>query len=116
MSSARDIIGNEKDIGGPSSFRSGLGMIRRRLYMYFRQGVNWAAIGRRISTGIGWWLVTTAIITALPLTIEYNREYTYEEIERLQVTDAIENQGASPLMLKNQGVSSAVNPSVLGGK
>ena len=81
--------------------------------MVFNQTFNWAAIARKISTNVGWWLVTTAIITALPLTIEYNREIAYEEMERLQVADAIENQGASPLQLKQQGVSSAVNPSVL---
>jgi hypothetical protein len=87
--------------------------------MNFRAGLDWAALGKKLGTGLSWWLVTTAIITALPLVIEYNREFAIEEIERLQITDAIENQGMSPAQLRANGMAAAVAPSVLnteGGK
>ena len=112
MSTAREIID-----GPTANNNSGLKLdwakLRRKIHMNYRAGLDWAAVGKKLGTGIGWWLVTTAIVTALPLVIEYNREFAAEEIERLQVMDAIENQGISPAQLRAQGLASAVAPAVL---
>ena len=110
--SARDLI-NAPDGGNGWLPKLDFASVTRRAKMYFYAGLDWTKIGSRISTNLGWWVVTTAIVTALPLVMEFNREYQMEEIERLTVADAIENQGMSPLDLKRNGISSAVNPEVL---
>jgi len=92
------------------------------------------------SRTIGWWVVTTAMITAVPLIMEvmfplrtqcispppshnhmlslsfplsqYNRELQLEELEKLQIAKALA-EGATPAGLAQQGLTSAVEPKVL---
>jgi hypothetical protein len=111
MSSARDIINAPGSAGWLP--RMDFSTLRRKCTMYFHAGLDWSKVGSRIGTSIGWWLVTSAIITALPLVMEFNREFQVEELERLTISDAIENQGMSPLDLKRSGLGGAVNPEVL---
>ena len=115
MSSARELINAPGGSGGwlPSFDWTTL---QRRITMNVRAGVNWTKMGSNIGKNIGWWLVTTAIITALPLTMEFNREIMAEEVERLTIVDAVENQGATPLQLQQAGLTSAVGPEVLKGQ
>ena len=110
--SARALI-NAPDGGNGWFPKLDFASVTRRAKMYFYAGLDWTKIGGRIGTNLGWWVVTTAIVTALPLVIEFNREYQVEEVERLTVADAIDNQGMSPLDLKRSGITSAVNPEVL---
>lgn len=75
-------------------------------------GSEYGLMGYMLSRQIGWYIVTTAMITALPLVFEYNREGIVEDLEALQVADAID-KGAAPQQLAQQGMTSAVGPKVL---
>ena len=88
-------------------------VVQTRLQTYASTGYEWGLSGYALSRTIGWYVVTTAMITALPLVFEYNREMQVEDMERLQVLDAVENKGASPMALAQQGMSTAVEPKVL---
>jgi len=61
---------------------------------------------------VGWFIVTTAMITYVPLIFEYNRETVFEEMEKLQIEKYIA-EGANPAQLSAQGLTSAIAPSVL---
>ena len=75
-------------------------------------GAEYGMMGYMFSRQIGWYIVTTAMITALPLVFEYNREGIVEDLEALQIADAID-KGAAPQQLAQQGMTSAVGPKVL---
>ena len=121
MPTAREIV--EGDSGKKGGFfaslsgRLGLNMnwkvVQGRLRNYVSTGYEWGVMGYALSRTIGWYVVTTAMITALPLVFEYNREIQVEEMERLQIADAVENKGATPMALAQQGMTSAVAPKVL---
>lgn len=64
---------------------------------------------------VTWFVVTTGIIVMVPLMLEIKREGTVEEMEALQISDAIE-KGATPQDLANAGVSAALDPKVLRGR
>ena len=108
--SARDIINKPSSGWLP---RLDWTTLQRRIHMYTRATWDWGKMTTSFGTTMGWWIVTTAIITALPLVMEFNREFQVEEIERLTISDAIDNQGMTPLQLKQAGLTSAVNPEVL---
>ena len=59
-----------------------------------------------------WFLVTTGIMVLLPLLLEMKREGAVEELEALQIQDAIQ-KGATPQDLANAGVTAALDPKVL---
>jgi hypothetical protein len=61
---------------------------------------------------VTWFVVTTGIIVMLPLLLEMKRESAVEELEALQISDAIE-KGATPQDLANAGVTAAIDPKVL---
>ena len=61
---------------------------------------------------IGWWVVTTGMITALPLIFEVKRESMVEELERLQINQGLA-EGKSPNELAQLGLTSAIEPKVL---
>mmetsp|Transcript_28630 Transcript_28630/g.48341 ORF Transcript_28630/g.48341 Transcript_28630/m.48341 type:complete len:102 (+) Transcript_28630:106-411(+) len=59
-----------------------------------------------------WFVVTTGIMVMLPLLLEMKRESSIEELEALQISDAID-KGATPQDLANAGVTAAIDPKVL---
>lgn len=59
-----------------------------------------------------WFVVTTGILVLLPLLLEMKREGAVEELEALQIQDAIQ-KGATPQDLANAGVTAALDPKVL---
>lgn len=61
---------------------------------------------------ICWWLVTTGMITALPLVLEVKRESMVEEMEQLQINQGLA-EGKSPNELAQLGLTSAIEPKVL---
>lgn len=61
---------------------------------------------------IGWFVVTTGMITALPLILEINREASAEEIEKAQIESALA-EGKTPQELAMSGLTGAVEPKVL---
>jgi hypothetical protein len=61
---------------------------------------------------VTWFVVTTGIVVLLPLLLEMKRESAVEELEALQISDAIE-KGATPQDLANAGVTAALDPKVL---
>ena len=86
--------------------------LKTRLTSVAKYGMSWGQWGYSHARHIGWFLVTSALITAVPLIFEYNREMQLEELERLQVAKSLA-EGASPYALREQGLSSAVEPKVL---
>ena len=86
--------------------------LRARLSTLFKGGQKWGQWGYTQARHIGWFLVTTAMITAVPLIFEYSRESQLEEMENLQVAKSLA-EGANPLALKEQGFNSAIDPPVL---
>ena len=118
MVNARDIVDGKKGSGFAGGFMSSLGLnvnwgsLRTRFRTFASKSFEWGQMGYSLSCQVGWYVVTTAMITALPLVFEYNREIQVEEMEKLQVQDAIE-KGANPMQLAQQGLSSAVEPKVL---
>lgn len=69
----------------------------------------WAYGNLRI---VGWVIVTTGMITALPLMFEIKREEMVEEFEKMQI-DAALAEGQTPRDLAMSGLTSAVEPKVL---
>jgi hypothetical protein len=63
---------------------------------------------------LGWIVVTTGMITLLPLMLEIKREVFVEELEAMQISDAM-SKGATPQELANAGMTAAVDPKVLKG-
>lgn len=61
---------------------------------------------------VTWFVVTTGIVVLLPLLLEMKREASVEELEALQISDAID-KGATPQDLANAGVTAALDPKVL---
>ena len=119
MVSARDIVEPKKSgSGGFSGFMSSFGInvnwgsLKTRFRAFASTSFEWGQMGYSMATQVGWIVVTTAMITALPLVFEYNREIQVEELEKLQVQDALE-KGANPMALAQQGLTSAVEPKVL---
>eukprot|EP00599_Poterioochromonas_sp_BG-1_P000287 CAMPEP_0173150782 /NCGR_PEP_ID=MMETSP1105-20130129/11173_1 /TAXON_ID=2985 /ORGANISM="Ochromonas sp., Strain BG-1" /LENGTH=94 /DNA_ID=CAMNT_0014065999 /DNA_START=93 /DNA_END=377 /DNA_ORIENTATION=- len=64
------------------------------------------------SRQIGWFIVTTGMITAFPLIFEVKREELVEELEQLRIAQGVA-QGRSPQELANSGLTAAVDPKVL---
>ena len=120
MPGAKDIVGGSgvKKVGFLASLGGRLGLnldwkgLKAKLKSFASTGYEWGTIGYSWSRSIGWYVVTTAMITALPLVFEYNREIQVEDMERLQVADALE-KGANPMALAQQGMTTAVEPKVL---
>ena len=59
-------------------------------------------------------MVTTGIMTFLPLLTEIKRESMHEEIEALQISKAI-SEGRAPTELANAGLTSAIDPNIFKG-
>ena len=121
MPSAREIVegpSGKKPVGFFASLGGRLGLkvdwnkLSAQLKGFASTGFEFGTIGYTWGRQIGWYVVTTAMITALPLVFEYNREIQVEQMEELQVADALE-KGANPMNLAQQGMSSAVEPKVL---
>jgi len=75
-------------------------------------GMSWGQWSYATLRTVGWFLVTSAMITAVPLIFEYNRELQLEELEKLQIAKGLA-EGGTPYGLAQQGLSSAVEPKVL---
>ena len=99
-------------LGGRLGLKVDWTKLSTRLRGFASQGYEFGTIGYTWGRQIGWYVVTTAMITALPLVFEYNREIQVEQMEELQVADALE-KGANPMNLAQQGMTSAVDPKVL---
>ena len=118
MVSARDIVDGKKGTAGFAGFMSSMGLnvnwgsLKSRFRTFASKSFEWGQMGYSLGCQVGWYVVTTAMITALPLVFEYNREIQVEEMEKLQVQDALE-KGANPMQLAQQGLTSAVEPKVL---
>jgi hypothetical protein len=115
---ARSIVNGGEKKGFFSSTLGAMGInlnwsvVRARMSGIATTGYEWGVMGYTFTRQIGWYVVTTAMITALPLIFEYNREIQVEDMEALQVQDALE-KGANPMALAQQGMTSAVDPKVL---
>jgi len=79
--------------------------------MYTRATWDWGKMTTSFGTTMGWWVVTTAILTALPLVMEFNREFQVEEMERLTIADLMD-KGHSEMELKQNGFDTG-SPDVL---
>ena len=75
-------------------------------------GISWGQWSYSTMRTVGWFLVTSAMITAVPLIFEYNRELQLEELEKLQIAKGLA-EGGTPYGLAQQGLSGAVEPKVL---
>lgn len=69
-----------------------------QLYSYARQ--------------IGWFVITTGMITLLPLVFEVRREAALEDFERAQIAAGLQ-EGKTPQELHAMGLTAAVEPRVL---
>ena len=113
MPGARETINN-----GKGRFTSMFGIsvdwisMKQRVETAVTFGKQWGAWGYGVGRFVGWWVVSTALITALPLVFEANRELVVEEMERLQAASMIE-QGASPAELQQMGFTTVVDPKVV---
>jgi len=87
-------------------------VLRSRIASCAKYSMSWGTWGYSHMRQIGWFVVTSALITAVPLIFEYTREMQLEELERLQVAKGLA-EGASPFALKEQGLASAIDPAVL---
>ncbi|KAJ1393486.1 hypothetical protein B484DRAFT_425445 [Ochromonadaceae sp. CCMP2298] len=105
MSKARDII----DGPAENKWFSWISSSSQTAFSYGIFGAQWSYMNAR---HIGWWVVTTGMITALPLIFEINREGALEDTERLEVSNRIE-AGSTPQELVSEGYASAVEPKVL---
>jgi hypothetical protein len=74
--------------------------------------ISWGLYAYSKSRIIGWWIVTTGMITALPLVFEVKRENMVEELEQLQINQGLA-EGKSPNELAQMGLASAIEPKVL---
>ena len=97
---------------GPVSWLNDWKTFKATVRGWMGVGAEYGMMGYMFSRQIGWYIVTTAMITALPLVFEYNREGIVEDLEALQIADAID-KGAAPQQLAQQGMTSAVGPKVL---
>jgi hypothetical protein len=101
---ARNIVGDAK----PS--------LAKRLTDWVKIGVSYGQSAFQFlymnSRMIGWMIVTTGMITALPIYFELRREVMLEELERLEIGQAME-AGKTPQELAASGLSSAIQPKVL---
>eukprot|EP01039_Chlorochromonas_danica_P002993 gene2993-3265_t len=71
--------------------------------------VTWSA---SILRQVGWFVVITGIVTALPLVFEVKREGMLEELERAQISQGLA-EGKTPQELAMGGLTAAVEPKVL---
>lgn len=70
---------------------------------------QWSYINAR---HIGWFIVTTGIITAFPLIFEIKREASLEEDEMRAIGKELA-EGKTPQDLAMEGMTSAIEPKVL---
>ena len=79
---------------------------------YATQAASWGKFGWSIGRHLGWFIVTTGLITVLPLVLELRREAVLEEFEKLQVNQGLA-EGKTPQEMMQQGLTSAIEPKVL---
>jgi len=104
MTKARDAV-NAKPKAEPSKWWSwSLSKLSegKDLWIF---GLGWAKF-------LGWMVVTTGMITALPLTFEIKREYILDEEESRLIASGI-SEGRTPQELAMNGLTAAVDPKVL---
>ena len=131
-SSAKEKLKKEK--GGSGKKGTWSRWLKTRSSFYFSLGQMCSGTIYYYSRHIGWFVVTTGIITLLPLILEViqsqdlasfltcltkslisfqvNREVQIEEFERSQINGALAD-GRTPQELANEGLTAAVQPSVL---
>lgn len=78
----------------------------------FITGLSWSSWAYSNARFIGWFMVTTGMITALPLVFEIKREALAEEMEQMQIAAALA-EGRTPQELANVGLTGAIEPKVL---
>lgn len=78
----------------------------------FHSTLAWGSWAYSHSRTIAWWVVTTGMITALPLVFEIKREMFVEELEQMQISSATA-EGKTPQELSQIGLQSAIEPKVL---
>uniref|UniRef100_A0A7S3HMU8 Mitochondrial import receptor subunit TOM22 homolog n=1 Tax=Spumella elongata TaxID=89044 RepID=A0A7S3HMU8_9STRA len=61
---------------------------------------------------VGWFIVTTGMITAVPLLFEVKRESILEDLEQIQIGKQLA-EGRTPQELAFEGLTAAVEPKVL---
>mmetsp|Transcript_25857 Transcript_25857/g.43114 ORF Transcript_25857/g.43114 Transcript_25857/m.43114 type:complete len:109 (-) Transcript_25857:79-405(-) len=107
MSKARDIIERGREEG--SEFYNWISNSTKSLFTVGPAVTQWCYMNGRI---IGWWIVTTGMLTALPLIFEIKREAMLEDLEKMQVDSQLA-EGRTPQELAVEGLTSAVDPKVL---
>ena len=71
MSKARELLKNEKKASSSSSSMAKIGeWVRKVTAFATTSGLEWGSWTYKHSRTIGWWIVTTGMITALPLIFE----------------------------------------------
>eukprot|EP00388_Colpodella_angusta_P049178 GDKK01078752.1.p2 GENE.GDKK01078752.1~~GDKK01078752.1.p2 ORF type:complete len:110 (-),score=13.22 GDKK01078752.1:12-341(-) len=108
MSKARSTIEN----GEPSTWSSSLKWLNVNTKFAAEFGWNswlWVYANSRM---IGWFIVTTGMITAVPLLFEVKRESMLEELEQIQINRSLAER-RTPQELAFEGLTSAVEPKVL---
>uniref|UniRef100_A0A7S0SSA7 Uncharacterized protein n=1 Tax=Chromulina nebulosa TaxID=96789 RepID=A0A7S0SSA7_9STRA len=76
------------------------------------KGLEYSKFTFMILRHVGWFIVTTGMITLLPLVLEVKREGEVEKLEQLQIQSRLA-EGISPQELANNGLTSALPPKVL---
>eukprot|EP00428_Durinskia_dybowskii_P067255 CAMPEP_0170388714 /NCGR_PEP_ID=MMETSP0117_2-20130122/18237_1 /TAXON_ID=400756 /ORGANISM="Durinskia baltica, Strain CSIRO CS-38" /LENGTH=78 /DNA_ID=CAMNT_0010644665 /DNA_START=177 /DNA_END=413 /DNA_ORIENTATION=+ len=71
---------------------------------------QWVFMNGRI---IGWWIVTTGMITAVPLLFEVRREVIFEQEEGMRVQQLLAEGKTPREVAMNDGLVSAIEPKVL---
>ena len=109
MSSANDKLRKVSEKSKKGTWSKWLKTQALNLFSYGQIG---SSIVYSYSRHIGWFIITTGIITALPLILEVKRESIVEELEQLQINMALA-EGKTPQELANSGITSAIQPKVL---
>jgi hypothetical protein len=109
MSSANDKLRKVSEKSKKGTWSKWLKTQALHLFSYGQIGSSFVY---SYSRHIGWFIITTGIITALPLILEVKRESIVEELEQLQINMALA-EGKTPQELANSGITSAIQPKVL---
>ena len=75
------------------------------------QGIVIGQAAYGLARQIGWIVISSAMITVIPLMFELKREEMLEGLEQLQIK-TMKQEGMTPSELAQQGITSAIEPKV----
>ncbi|CAM9307095.1 unnamed protein product [Ascophyllum nodosum] len=78
-----------------------------------KAGLGWAKWASRLTGRTGWILLTTAVVTLVPLVFEVTREAQLIEQEKMQI-NALLAEGKTRHEIASMGLYSALDPNVMG--